>query len=238
MHSEVINIAFRVCGIYMLMTPKGDFYIGSSSNIRRRLCDHFRRMRAGKHYNIALQRAFNKYGTLSAGVVLVCRQEDMLMYEQIAINGLKPRLNCSKLAGKVEHNDEVRAKLRAAAIAQMSDPAARESLSVLARQQWEDPVKRERMTSARRGIKISPDAKVRQSTGLRAYWSSPEADARRAALSKRTSGNKYRQGVTHTEETKRKIGAAGIGRTKSPECRAKISATKRARCALIEQPAS
>lgn len=50
-------------GIYKILnTVNGKFYIGSSVNLRKRLYEHQRLLRLGKHENYHLQNAFTKYG--------------------------------------------------------------------------------------------------------------------------------------------------------------------------------
>ncbi|TAH58223.1 MAG: hypothetical protein EWM48_02140 [Sphaerochaeta sp.] len=51
------------CGIYTITcTANGHFYIGRTSNYGKRIRDHLRDMRNGKHKNPRLQYCFDKYG--------------------------------------------------------------------------------------------------------------------------------------------------------------------------------
>jgi group I intron endonuclease len=121
-------------GVYMIRSPSGRFYIGSSSRMSRRWSGHCSRLRRGLHESPALQNAWNKYGSaLVFKPLLVCRPEDRIFYEGILIEGLRPALNARKAAGggavfgrKVsaatrvklaaqkgwKHTDESRAKMR------------------------------------------------------------------------------------------------------------------------------
>jgi group I intron endonuclease len=50
-------------GIYKITNIiNGKMYIGSSNNCKRRLREHFSKLRHNKHFNVKLQFAFNKYG--------------------------------------------------------------------------------------------------------------------------------------------------------------------------------
>lgn len=98
------------CGIYQLKFPNG-IYIGSSFRISKRIKNHQTKLIAGKHGNIHLQRSYEKYKEFESEVILVCRKEDLIFYEQICIDNLKPSLNLSRLAGKVEYTEEVRKKM-------------------------------------------------------------------------------------------------------------------------------
>lgn len=53
----------RLSGVYQILCiPTGKIYIGSTVNLRERWSGHRCSLRRGKHQNIFLQRAWNKYG--------------------------------------------------------------------------------------------------------------------------------------------------------------------------------
>lgn len=102
------------CGIYRLTMPSGSFYIGSSKDIEKRFRQHLADFRSGRHCNLKMQASLAKTpGVVALSVLIVCREEDLLMYEQRCINGLKPNLNISQVAGKVDWTEEIRAKVGA-----------------------------------------------------------------------------------------------------------------------------
>lgn len=79
-------------GIYeILNTINGKRYVGSSIDIKHRLSNHRNNLKKDKHSNKYLQAAWNKYGQESFEFkqILECRQEDLLMYEQLIIDGYK-----------------------------------------------------------------------------------------------------------------------------------------------------
>jgi group I intron endonuclease len=50
-------------GIYKIVNQiNGNFYVGSSKNIRRRWKEHLQKLKSNNHQNILLQRSWNKYG--------------------------------------------------------------------------------------------------------------------------------------------------------------------------------
>lgn len=52
-----------ICGIYKIVNKAtGTCYVGQSQRVKKRLREHFRLLRAGKHQNQHLQHAFNRYG--------------------------------------------------------------------------------------------------------------------------------------------------------------------------------
>jgi group I intron endonuclease len=116
------------CGVYILESPNGA-YIGSSKRIDRRLYEHRLFLRKGTHINPKLQSAFNKHGDLSGRVLLLCREEDLILYEQIAIDALRPRYNLSQIAGRVDHTPEVRSKISASRIGKRLPEETRRKMS-------------------------------------------------------------------------------------------------------------
>jgi group I intron endonuclease len=52
-----------VCGIYKIVNKTtGQCYVGQSQYVKKRIKEHFRLLRLGKHSNSHLQNAYNKYG--------------------------------------------------------------------------------------------------------------------------------------------------------------------------------
>lgn len=76
-------------GVYKIENREnGKVYIGSSVEIERRFYKHKLMLDSDKHQNIHLQRAWNKYGKdkFDFLVLLNCGKDDLLLYEQRAIN--------------------------------------------------------------------------------------------------------------------------------------------------------
>lgn len=102
-------------GIYKIEAPSGGFYIGSAVDFGRRWCQHRHELRKGNHFNLGLRRAAAKYGIdkLVFSKLIVCRVQDLIMFEQIAIDGLKPKYNACRVAGSklgVKHSEEAKRK--------------------------------------------------------------------------------------------------------------------------------
>lgn len=88
-------------GIYEIRNKiNNSIYIGSSSNLRVRINGHNSALGRGKHHSIYLQRAWNKYGSDSfvLSVLLYCEKFELLRYEQLLVDALKPKYNICKLA--------------------------------------------------------------------------------------------------------------------------------------------
>lgn len=79
-------------GIYKIEHKKtGRIYIGSSVNIKNRLCAHLNKLRTKIHHNAILQNIFNKEGenAFVFSPFLICANEHLLMYEQLIMDGYK-----------------------------------------------------------------------------------------------------------------------------------------------------
>lgn len=111
----------HVTGIYEIRNRVNNKrYIGSAVNFPNRQRQHFQSLARGDHHCIALQRAHDMYGAdaFEFNRLLVCSKENLIMYEQIAIDGLDPEYNSARVAGSVlglKMSDEAKAKLSAAA---------------------------------------------------------------------------------------------------------------------------
>lgn len=95
-------------GVYRIEnTVTGKGYIGSASNMRRRLREHYLSLQRGDHHSRYLQRSWRKYGASAFKFepILVCAPEDLLFYEQLAIDGFgtaQPRgFNICPVAGSL-----------------------------------------------------------------------------------------------------------------------------------------
>ena len=83
------------CGIYSILNlENGKIYVGQSIDIIRRFKAHLNSLRKNKHYNIYLQRAFNKYGEKSFefNVLEYCTKEQLNNNEKWWINYFKSTL--------------------------------------------------------------------------------------------------------------------------------------------------
>lgn len=100
-------------GIYKIESPSGHFYIGSSTNTRRRLNTHKRELRNMSHINSALRNAASKYGVdslLFTEYFCVFNGKDLRAVEQELIDGLKPQYNISKVAACALFDQDVISK--------------------------------------------------------------------------------------------------------------------------------
>lgn len=79
-------------GIYCIEHKEsGKKYVGSASSFLGRFCGHRNLLSRGTHHSPHLQHAWNKYGedAFEFKKLLVCSKENLLMYEQLCIDGYK-----------------------------------------------------------------------------------------------------------------------------------------------------
>jgi len=107
-------------GVYEIVnTLTGKRYIGSAVSLPKRWVNHRRRLVAGDHHTRPLQASWDKHG---AGVfvfrpLILCSKENLLIYEQAAMDALNPEFNVRRIARSnlgVRYSDEARARMSAA----------------------------------------------------------------------------------------------------------------------------
>lgn len=213
------------CGIYKLTSPSGKFYVGSSCNIKRRLQQHGSKARLGKHGNSKLQAAFNKYGTLKADILLVCRVEDLIFYEQLCIDTFAPPYNQSPIAGpKISlgktFTPEHRANMSAALRGRPCSPETRAKMRVAHKGKVLSPEHREKISAAKKGKRLPPFSPIhcaRLSAAKIGHVLSAESRSKLAAS---------QTGKKASLETRAKMRASARGRKMSPEAIAKRQASR------------
>lgn len=107
-------------GIYIWINKiNGKFYLGSSVNLYNRRSLHLKEMRGGINMCGHLQAAYDKYGedSLEFKVILICEKSELLHYEQLLLERLKPQYNkrliaCSNLGLKMSHETKEKHRKR------------------------------------------------------------------------------------------------------------------------------
>lgn len=82
---NVFPTAEDFCGVYIITnTTNGKAYVGSSKNVMKRIRQHFCALSGGRHFNIHLQRAFERYGAASFVVedFVHCEEQERTTLEQ------------------------------------------------------------------------------------------------------------------------------------------------------------
>lgn len=117
--SELEHIRIpRKPGIYAIVNMiNAHFYIGSAVSLYRRKNQHFNDLKANRHGNDHLQKAYKRYGNNAFRFyVIECVEatEDLIEREQNYIDTLDPHYNIAPTAGSqlgMKHSEETRRKL-------------------------------------------------------------------------------------------------------------------------------
>ena len=185
-------------GVYQIANKlNGHIYIGSSINIWRRWGEHLTTLRSNTHNNSHLQNAWNKYEetAFEFSVLIFCDSENLLLYEQMCLDALKPEYNIATNAFApargVKRSDETKARLRESHLGNTS----------------------------RLGTKASDETKVKMRN---VRLGKKHSDETKEKLRKISTGNKYNLGYKHTEEAKLNMGKSHIGSKRSEETKEKM----------------
>ena len=86
-------------GVYIISYNNKN-YVGSSSNLKKRIREHFNCLKRNVHPNSRLQRAYNKYGVdvFSYKIVATCPSEYLIKLEQWFIDNTKNIVNLNPFA--------------------------------------------------------------------------------------------------------------------------------------------
>lgn len=91
-------------GIYQITNIiNNQFYIGSSTDVKRRQKDHIRTLNSNKSHSKLLQKAWNafKQENFRYKVLLLCSIEELFIVEQYFVDILNPQYNISKIDVRV-----------------------------------------------------------------------------------------------------------------------------------------
>lgn len=159
-------------GIYTITSPSGKQYVGSSQHIPRRWRKHLRDLSLGVHHSRALQNACDKYGIDSFVFkkIIVCSVDDLIMFEQRAIDVFRPDYNIAPIAGScrgVKHTAERRLKMSLARIGTKASAETRKRLSEAHKGKAQSAELVEKRIVHIRGIKRSPEIRARMSAAMK-----------------------------------------------------------------------
>lgn len=124
------------CGVYAIEnTVNGRRYVGSAVKLGWRWRKHELHLIRGTHHSSHLQRAWNKYVEQSfvLKTLIYCYRENVLFYEQRAIDVLSPEYNVCKIVGSclgVKRSEETRKKIAAASTGRVLGHESRQRISL------------------------------------------------------------------------------------------------------------
>lgn len=166
-------------GIYEIVNlVNGKRYIGSAQSLHKRRGQHWTRLRNGWHHSRHLQNSWNKYGEqrFCFKVLLFCRIDDLLFYEQRAIDVLKPELNVCLTAGSTlgrRHSPATRAKIGARKVGLKMAPRSiehREAISRALVGKQKDAAHAEKFQAGRRAFVQTEEHRAGVSAALRVAY--------------------------------------------------------------------
>lgn len=114
-------------GVYTIeCIANGRRYVGSAVDIEKRWREHRRQLVAGNHHSRFLMRDWRKRGpgAFRFSVLLLCDRENVLFFEQRALDAYRPEYNTARVAGSMlgyRHTEETRARL---SIARRRNPSS------------------------------------------------------------------------------------------------------------------
>jgi group I intron endonuclease len=205
------------CGVYQIKnTITGDYYIGSSCNIKHRVNQHRWYLSNNKHCNPHLQRAWNVYGkpAFEFSTILLCDIENKLYYEQGLLDLLKPAYNIA-----------VNAVASAQGLRRSDETLIKMSGRICSEET------RRKIGDASRGKHPSAETR-RKLSESHLGQSRPCSDEHKRKISESNKG-KIRSEETCAKLSEASKGRPGywLGKSRDKETRAKISATKKLRFA-------
>jgi len=84
------------CGVYVIRCePTDQEYVGASTNVVKRIRQHFYQLEKGIHHNRHLQSAYNEYGkdSFTSKMLLYCDPSNLELYGKQIIENLHPEFN-------------------------------------------------------------------------------------------------------------------------------------------------
>ena len=198
-------------GIYAIKNRvNGKCYVGSAVDLIKRFNSHRSQLRRGTHQSSILRSAWKKYGehSFDFSVLLICSTDNLLFYEQRAMDVLKPKYNVRLIAASnlgIKQSREVVARRTQHLVGNTHSLGYRHTEDAKAR-----------MSAARRGRFHTPEWKAKISAAHLGMKHTPES---RMKISDAKSNP--------SPETRLKMRIAKLGKKLSPGHRAKISAANR-----------
>lgn len=213
-------------GIYTITFPTGARYVGSARNIRLRCNKHKAGLRKSVHKNARLQRSWDTHGEAGAafGALIFCSVENLILYEQLAINALSPGLNICLLATSalgVKRSPETLERMAKSRIGRTLTPEHRKAIGAAHLGQKRSPETCAAISAARpKGWKHTEETKAKMR-------GRPRTSEHGRKLGEAHKGNQYRKGSIVPVELRQQISAKLKGRKLPMSTRIKMSQSRR-----------
>jgi group I intron endonuclease len=193
-------------GIYSITAPSQKVYIGSAVNIPQRWRVHLSTLRGGKHHNLALQRAFVKYGELNMkfAVLEFCAKEVLIEREQFYMDVVvrSSKYNIAQVAGNclgVKPTAETRAKMSAARLGKTHTAEARAKMGAAKKGKTHTAEFRAMLSELNKGKTLAAETRAKISAAQKGRKHSAET---RAKISARLLTSEHAGVVLHKKTSK------------------------------------
>ena len=215
-----------ISGIYKISNKTtGRMYIGSAVNLSTRFRDHLNSLKVKKHYNQHLQRTWNKYGESDFQfiVMLYCGSEDLLFYEQRAIDvNIGNLFNMCMVAGSplgTNHTLAAKKKISISKTGVSLSIRHKENIakSMIGKNQGQKYTDEQRRLNSE-----AHKGSIPWNKGLTGIYSQETREKMGADKKGKSAWNKGKTGV-YSEETLVKMSQANKRRVVSDETREKLS---------------
>jgi len=163
-------------GIYTITNKtNGHRYVGSAVNLKRRLGDHYRKLRRDTHENTHLQRAWNLHGNEAFlfEAIEYWELEFLVSMEQWWMNMLRPEYNICGVARSAlgyKHTPEARAKISRAMKGRKLTPEHRAKIAAAVTKRFECQEERDKHSMACNGRRFTPETRDKISKAAKASW--------------------------------------------------------------------
>lgn len=228
-----------VSGVYAIEHASGKRYVGSAKNLARRRSTHLEYLRKNKHHAKHLQSAWNKYGahTFSFRILLFCAFEDVLFYEQRAIDGFNSAnpefgYNSSPTAGNtagVVFTEERLRRMSAALKGKVQSAEAREKKRIASTGRKATEETRAKLVAVARALALDPIFREKMREGCRRRVYPPTWNEN---LSKAKKGKKANIDPEVLRERNRKIGEANRVRVLGLDAKRNMSEAQKNRAGV------
>lgn len=225
--------------IYIIQNTKTKHvYIGQAQDVRARWIAHKSSLRLGKHGNVHLQRAWNKYGenVFKFSVLEYCTVDQLNEREQHYLNTHIPNGICYNVAKDViapmrglKDKPETLERKRNAHLGKTLSEQQRINMSKAQKGHMVSQSQRENISKTLTGRKLQLTEEQRKARSDRMKGNthgkgkSPNDETRKKLSAARTGEKNVNFGKTFTEEHRRKLSESHMGHKHTEETKRKIS---------------
>ena len=170
----------RETGIYQIRhVASGRIYVGQTVDFGRRWAKHRLELNRGRHHNPHLLAAWEMYGpdAFVFEPLIICRLNDLDLYEQCVLDGFSPEFNWAKTASSrrgVPMSAETRAKIGAALKGRKRPAEFCEKLRVANFGKVASPESKAKMRAAKVGRPLCPEHAAKVAHNNRTRVRTPE----------------------------------------------------------------